>query len=209
MLKNQFREVKFQFEALFRHVQIFPRIILASKSPRRHQILRESGFDIEIVELDVNEDFPAELHREQVALYLAEKKSSFYNSPIQNGVLVCADTIVCLENETINKPIDREDAFRMLKKLSGKMHEVFTGVSIKNETKSHSFYERSEVWFHELSDEEIYYYIDNYQPYDKAGSYGVQDWMGYIGVKKINGCFYNVMGFPVAKFYRELQNFLK
>lgn len=183
-------------------------MLLASKSPRRHQLLRDSGFDFTYVDIDAEESFPDDLKREEVSRYLALKKAEHFTDSIGHNVLVTADTIVCLDYEVINKPDDAEHAFEMLQKLNGKMHEVFTGVCLKNDDKSYVFHQRSEVFFHRLSDEEIRFYIEKYKPFDKAGSYGVQDWMGYVGVEKINGCFYNVMGFPVAKFYRELRDFI-
>lgn len=157
----------------------------------------------------MNEDFPPELKKEEVCCYLAEKKAVHYTGTIGDNVLVTADTIVCIDDEVINKPADEEHAFAMLSRLSGRMHEVFTGVCLRNDNRMRVFFERTEVWFHPLSGEEIWHYIRTFHPFDKAGSYGVQDWMGYVGVEKINGCFYNVMGFPVAKFYRELMTFSK
>lgn len=186
----------------------FPEILLASKSPRRHQLLRDSGFQFTYVDIDAEESFPEHMQKNEVCEYLAAHKASHFNGVIGDKVLVTADTIVVLKNEVINKPENENHAFEMLRKLSGNMHEVFSGVCIKNDSKMEVFSERSEVYFHSLTDEEIWYYIKNYQPFDKAGSYGVQDWMGYVGVKKINGCFYNVMGFPVSTFYRQLQSFL-
>lgn len=141
-------------------------------------------------------------------MYLAKHKAAHYLEKTGPNVLVTADTIVCIDDEIINKPADADEAFGMLKKLNGRMHEVFTGVCIKTDENEHVFYQKTEVYFHTLTDEELYFYIEKYQPFDKAGAYGVQDWMGYIGVRKINGCFYNVMGFPMAAFYRELQQFL-
>lgn len=188
---------------------VFPHLLLASKSPRRHQLLRDSGFQFEYAEIDADEDFGDHLSRHEVCEFLAAHKASHFSQPLGDKVLVTADTIVVLGEEVINKPGDESHAFEMLRKLSGRMHEVFTGVCIKNDEKQLVFSERTEVWFHELSDEEIWHYIRTCKPFDKAGSYGVQDWMGYVGVKKINGCFYNVMGFPVARFYRELQQFLR
>jgi septum formation protein len=193
----------------FRMMFLFPELLLASKSPRRHQLLKDSGFHFQYVDIEADESFPAHLKKNEVCEYLAAHKASHFLQEISDRVLVTADTIVVLENEVINKPGDADHAYEMLRKLSGKMHEVFTGVCIKNDTHETIFSERSEVYFHELSDEEIWYYIENYKPFDKAGAYGVQDWMGYVGVKKINGCFYNVMGFPIARFHRELQSFLK
>lgn len=189
-------------------MQKLPSIILASKSPRRHQLLRESGFEFVIAEIEVDEDFPSDLKKQEVAEYLANKKAMHYTQTIHPSVLVCADTIVCIEDQILNKPADREEAFSMLRFLSGKTHEVYTGVCLKNENRIHTFSEKSEVTFYALTDHEIWHYIDHYAPFDKAGSYGVQDWMGYCGVKKINGCFYNVMGFPVSRFYHELLEFI-
>ena len=186
----------------------FPHILLASKSPRRHQLLKDAGFNFTYADIHAEESFPVNLNRFEVACFLAEKKAAHFDKAIGQSVLVTADTIVCLGKEVINKPVDEKDAFHMLRKLSGQMHEVYTGVCLKNDVKTTVFYERTEVYFHELTDEEILHYIANFKPFDKAGAYGVQDWMGYVGVKKVNGCFYNVMGFPVARFYRELQNFL-
>ena len=186
----------------------FPELLLASKSPRRHQLLGDSGFRFTYVEIDAEEDFADHLVKQEVCEYLAAHKAAHFKGEIGNKVLVTADTIVVLNNEIINKPVDFEHAFEMLKKLSGKMHEVYTGVCLKNDLKQLVFSERTEVYFHPLTDDEIKFYIDNYKPYDKAGAYGVQDWMGYVGVEKVNGCFYNVMGFPVARFYRELQKFI-
>lgn len=186
----------------------FPTILLASKSPRRHQILKEAGFAFEYVDIEADEEFPDYLKPHEVCEYLAAHKANHFSGPYDGKILVTADTIVCLDEEVINKPADAEDAARMLRKLSGRMHEVFTGVCIRTADKNHVFHQRSEVHFHQLSDREIAYYISNFKPFDKAGAYGVQDWMGYLGVEKINGCFYNVMGFPAARFYRELQAFL-
>ncbi len=183
-------------------------VILASKSPRRQMLFREVGFPLEIVEIDVDESFPDTLHREEVALYLARRKADAFTGDFSGNVLVTADTIVCLEDEVINKPASETEAFEMLSKLSGKIHTVFTGVSMRNEQKSFTFFERSDVYFKELRPEEIEYYIRHYRPLDKAGAYGVQEWIGYIGVEKISGCFYNIMGFPMPRFCSELAEFI-
>jgi septum formation protein len=185
----------------------FPPFILASKSPRRQYLLKESGFQFNILTKDVDESFPAELQREQVALYLASKKSDAFE--LEAGdILVTADTIVCLGEEVINKPEDEAGAYVMLRQLSGRMHDVFTGVSIRTRERKHSFYEQTSVFFRHLEEDEIDYYVRTHQPFDKAGAYGVQEWLGYIAVYRIEGCFYNVMGFPLAKFYQELKWFL-
>lgn len=186
----------------------FPTLLLASKSPRRHQIFREAGLHFEVVNIEAEEDFPDYLQREQVCEFLASHKAAHFTEPLQEKILVTADTIVCLGNRVINKPATKEEATEMLASLSGRTHEVFTGVCICNDERQQVFHERSEVEFYTLTDREIEYYIDHFKPFDKAGAYGVQDWMGYMGVKRINGCFYNVMGFPMSRFYRELQRFV-
>jgi septum formation protein len=184
-------------------------IILATKSPRRQQLLQLLGINFAIQTKDVDESFSIDLKREQVALYLAQKKAEAFEDiiTIPKNIVITADTIVVFGDEIINKPTDRNDAIRILQKLSGNMHEVFTGVCISSSEKSELFFERSEVYFKKLSLEEIEYYIDNFKPYDKAGAYGIQDWFGLTAIEKINGCFYNVMGLPTKKLYEHLQNF--
>ncbi len=186
----------------------FPKILLASKSPRRQEILTNSGFEFELVSIDAEENYPSELKNNKVCEYLASHKAAHYQLPIENNILVTADTIVCIDNLVLNKPENEVHAFEMLRILSGKKHTVYTGVCIKNDEKQHVFSDATEVEFYPLTDEEIKLYIQNCQPFDKAGSYGIQDWMGYLGVKGINGCYFNVMGFPAARFYRELQQFI-
>lgn len=185
--------------------QISKHIILASKSPRRQNLLKELGFDFEIRTKEVEEVYPSGLKREQVALYLSELKAdTFKDELLPDELIITSDTIVCLGEEIIGKPTDRQDAIKMLQKLSGKRHEVITAVTLLSKEKKRSFYEISEVYFKELTLPEIEYYIDNYQPYDKAGSYGIQEWIGYIAIEKINGSYFNVMGLPVKKLYEEL-----
>lgn len=181
-------------------------IVLASKSPRRQQLLTEIGIKFRVVNhLDMDEVYPSVLKREEIPLYLAKAKASFYESYLeQNTLLITADTIVWLENEVIGKPVDAEDAVRMLTRLSGNMHEVFSGVCLKTVSGEKTFFASSKVYFRKISDEEIRYYVDNYKPFDKAGAYGVQEWIGYVGVEKIEGSYYNVMGLPVQKLYCEL-----
>ena len=185
----------------------FPSLLLASKSPRRHQLLRDAGFNFQYVDIEADESYPHHLAPEEICTFLAKHKSLHHHSPIQEKILVTADTIVYINNRVLNKPANAQDATEMLQRLSNQTHTVFTGVCLRNDHHTHTFYDKTEVTFHPLSAEEIQYYIENFAPYDKAGSYGVQDWMGYIGVKGIQGCFYNVMGFPIAKFYRELLAF--
>ncbi|MDX9695001.1 MAG: Maf-like protein [Bacteroidales bacterium] len=186
------------------------KIILASQSPRRQQLLKEIGVDFTVVKQSFgDENFPKGLVREQIALYLAEYKSTCFSDKIaDNEIIITADTIVWLNNEVINKPTDYNDAVKMLQKLSGNCHQVFTGVCISSNKKKKLFYAESEVYFRKLTDEEINYYVQNYKPYDKAGAYGIQEWIGYIGIEKINGSFYNVMGLPVQKLYLELNKFI-
>jgi septum formation protein len=186
------------------------RIILASQSPRRQHLLKEVGIDFVLVKKSFgDENFPEGLVREEVALYLAEYKASHFNDEIkEDEIIITADTIVWLNNEVINKPIDFNDAVLMLEKLSGNCHQVYTGVCLSSKKKKSVFYAASDVFFRKLTREEIVYYINTYKPYDKAGAYGIQEWIGYIGIEKINGSFYNVMGLPIQKLYLELNKFI-
>lgn len=183
-------------------------IILASKSPRRQNLLKELGFDFEIKTKEIEEIYPPELKRENVAVYLSELKAkAFVDDLNENDLVLTSDTIVCLGSEIIGKPSGRDDAINMLGKLSGNRHEVVTAVTLLSKEKQHTFYEETEVYFKKLTSAEIEYYIDNYQPFDKAGSYGIQEWIGYIGIEKIIGSYFNVMGLPVKKVYDELLKF--
>jgi len=181
---------------------------LASKSPRRQSLLKELGIDFKIITKEVEEVYPPSLKREEVAVFLSElKASAFIDDIIENDLVITSDTIVCFRDEIIGKPTDREDALKMLAKLSGNKHEVITAVTLLSKQKKHTFYELTEVYFKPLTTAEIEYYIDNYQPYDKAGSYGIQEWIGYIGIEKINGSYFNVMGLPVKRVNEELLKF--
>ncbi|MCK9219429.1 MAG: Maf family nucleotide pyrophosphatase [Bacteroidales bacterium] len=184
-------------------------IILASQSPRRQYLLKELGIDFEIRPSHVVEDFPEGLLPEKVALFLAElKANSFDLSRMdEKQIIITADTIVELNQEILGKPANYTEAVKMLQKLSDKTHHVITAVCLQSKTKRKSFYVRSSVTFKALSMEEIDYYIDNFQPFDKAGGYGVQEWIGYIGISKIEGSFFNVMGLPVKELYEELLKF--
>lgn len=184
-------------------------IILASNSPRRKELLAELGIDYEVRTLpDIDESYPAHLQGGDIPLYISKEKADAYKPMLQPGeLIITADTIVWLNGEVLGKPHDREDAISMLHKLSGNTHEVFTGVTLTTTEKQHSFYAETKVSFAQLSDEEIVYYVDKYQPFDKAGSYGVQEWIGFIGVERIEGSYFNVMGLPVQRLYRELKNF--
>ncbi|TSA29358.1 MAG: septum formation protein Maf [Bacteroidetes bacterium] len=181
-------------------------IVLASRSPRRQYLLKELGLDFEIISTDVNEEYPDTLSPSEIAIFLAEKKAENFDTARMHEkmIIVAADTVVSLEGEILGKPRDHEEATTMLKKLSGKQHAVITGVCIKSKTKKTCFEVTSKVCFKELCDEEIDYYINNFRPYDKAGGYGIQEWIGYIGISRIEGSFFNVMGLPVKEVYEEL-----
>jgi septum formation protein len=180
--------------------------ILASQSPRRKQLLAWADIEFDIIVSAAAEDYPAEMDVRDVPVHIAQKKAIAVQEkiklefPIHQGKwIIAADTIVVLENEIIGKPIDRADAIHILQKLSGKTHRVITGVYIVNDLESRYFSETTLVHFHPLTLSKIEYYVDQYQPYDKAGAYGIQDWIGVIGIRGIEGDFYNVMGLPVSK----------
>lgn len=184
-------------------------IVLASGSPRRQQLLRELGVPYHVILKPTEESYPDNLQREEIALYLAEQKANVFDfSELPcNTLLITADTIVCLDDKVLGKPQDFQEAEGMLQQLSGQKHTVITGVSLKTKDKQHSFYATTEVFFRKLNIDEIRYYIEKYQPYDKAGSYGVQEWIGYTAIERIEGSFYNVMGLPMQRLYVELVNF--
>lgn len=185
------------------------KIILASNSPRRQELLRLMGIEFQIRVKPVDECFPDDLTPDEVALYLCEKKAmAFDRSELKMGeLLITADTIVCLENEIMNKPEDRSHAIEMLQKLSGKKHQVITGVALRSLEKMTSFTVSTDVVFKELFDDEISFYVDNYKPFDKAGAYGIQEWIGFVGIERIDGSYFNVVGLPTARLYRELNDF--
>ncbi len=183
------------------------RIILASNSPRRKELLSGLDLNYEVRILpDIDESYPSDLQKEEIPVYIAKQKADAYKSFQQdNELLITADTIVWLEGKVYGKPTDETDAKNMLKELSGKTHEVLTGVCISDKQKEKSFCAVSKVKFAVLEEEEIDYYIEKYKPFDKAGSYGVQEWIGYIGVESLEGSFYNVMGLPVRMLYKALK----
>lgn len=183
------------------------KVILASKSPRRHFLLGELGIDFDIVENhDVAEDYPPNMTPEEIPVYLAKKKATEFSGTLgSDTILITADTIVWCDGRVLNKPEDREDAVRILKRLSGNKHTVYTGVCILSGNKEVSFFAKTDVYFASLTDKEIDHYLKEYKPYDKAGAYGIQEWIGYIGIEKIDGSYFNVMGLPVQKLYRELK----
>jgi septum formation protein len=179
-------------------------LILASSSPRRQYLMKEAGFTFTVEKPDVEETFPPEMPVDQVAKYLASKKAEFFRPTMQEEVIVTADTVVILNNKILNKPLDRNEAIQMLSSLSGKTHLVMTGVSILSKEKEESFDDTTEVSFNKLSKEEIEFYVDTYKPYDKAGAYGAQDWIGMVAIEKITGSYFNVMGLPIHKVYKHL-----
>lgn len=184
-------------------------IILASKSPRRHHLLKELGLKFSIhSNSNTNETYPDDLIKEEIVIYLAKQKANHFVKKLsKNDILITADTIVILKNKVLNKPKDKSDAFAMLKSMSGNKHVVYTGVCIKSLGKTATFYAKTDVYFKELTNEEIDYYIEKFKPYDKAGAYGIQEWIGYIAIERIDGSYFNVMGLPVQKLYDELSNF--
>ncbi|MFI5149602.1 MAG: Maf-like protein [Bacteroidia bacterium] len=182
--------------------------ILASKSPRRQHLLKELGLEFEVRTRDTDESFPPHLKAEEVPLFLAEKKANVLKGELRSDeLLIAADTIVWIQNQVLNKPDDHADAVRMLKLLSGNMHQVFTGVCLASQTKAITFFAETKVYFKVLSDAEIEHYIQAFKPFDKAGAYGAQDWIGLVGVKRIEGTYFNVMGLPMFELYRELERF--
>ena len=184
-------------------------LILASQSPRRQYLLKELGLHFEIRTTNIPELYPANLTPEQVAVFLAELKADSFDAARLDpkAVIISADTIVSVENEILGKPGNYKEAVSMLLKLSGRKHEVITAVCLKTKNKRKTFSVTSAVYFKDLTMEEIDYYIENFQPFDKAGGYGIQEWIGYIGISKIEGSYFNIMGLPVKEFYEELLKF--
>ena len=185
------------------------RLILASNSPRRKELLAGLGLDYEVRTLpDVDESYPESLQGGDIPLYISRMKADAYKPMLQSDeLMITADTIVWMDGMVLGKPRNKLCAIEMLRQLSGGVHYVYTGVSITTQTRQESFYVATEVRFANLTDEEIEYYVDTYQPMDKAGAYGVQEWIGYIGVVNIQGSYFNVMGLPVQRLYTELKKF--
>lgn len=186
------------------------KLTLASNSPRRQELLRGLAIDFTVKTIaDIDESYPNDLRGEEISVYIAKNKAKAYRNVIaENEILITADTVVHLGEEVLGKPKDRLQAIEMLKKLSGKQHQVTTGVCIATQKGERTFSSTTEVSFAALTEQEIIYYVDHYQPMDKAGAYGIQEWIGFIGVEEIKGSFYNVMGLPIQKIYRELLSFL-
>lgn len=186
------------------------RIILGSNSPRRRELLAglDLSFDVHVIP-GLQENYPDSLQPQEIPVFLSKQKAEAYLPTLEDQVLlITADTIVWNETEVIGKPKDREDAIRMLRSLSGHEHQVVTGVCLTTTKKQETFSVVSSVRFASLTDEEIIYYVDKYKPFDKAGAYGIQEWIGYVGVESIFGSFYNVMGLPVQRLYQELKRFV-
>ncbi|WP_339711531.1 Maf family nucleotide pyrophosphatase [Cyclobacterium amurskyense] len=182
------------------------KIILSSNSPRRQQLLRDLGLEFEVKTMDTDESYPENLDSEEVATYLAEKKAgTFLPSLKKDEVLITADTVVIANNTILNKPLNENEAFKMLELINGKSHLVTTGVCIADMDKKFTFCDKTEVSFSKLSQEEIAYYISQFKPFDKAGAYGIQEWIGLVGIDCIKGSYYNVMGLPVNKVYQTLK----
>ncbi|MGC8865496.1 MAG: Maf family nucleotide pyrophosphatase [Bacteroidales bacterium] len=185
------------------------RVILASRSPRRHDLLKGLNIPFEVRLKETPEDYPEGLPGQKIALMLAQRKNyAFAEAELpENYLLITADTIVWLDNQVLNKPADAADAVSMLQTLSGKSHKVYTGVFIRSKQKETGFCAESTVYFRHLNDEEINYYVTHFQPFDKAGAYGVQEWIGYVGIERIEGSYFNVMGLPTQLLYQHLRMF--
>lgn len=185
------------------------KLILGSKSPRRHELLKGLDLNFEIRVKDVDETFPDSLMESEIPEYLALKKAEAFKAELQNGeVVITSDTVVWLGDAVFNKPQSREEAIEMIATLSGRSHTVITGVCILSLEKQVVFHDSTKVTFGQIARTEIEWYIDKYKPFDKAGAYGIQEWIGYMGIERIEGSFYNVMGFPTRMFYVELRKFL-
>ena len=184
------------------------RLVLASNSPRRKELLRGLGIDFEVRLIrDIDESFPATLPVNDVAVHISKAKASAYlDTMAENEVVLTADTVVVCDGQILGKPQDAEDARRMLGLLSGKSHEVITGVTLSTRQWQRSFAVTTVVWFKELTADEISFYVDSYRPFDKAGAYGIQEWIGYVGVQRIEGSYFNVMGLPVQRIYEALKD---
>lgn len=186
------------------------KVILASQSPRRKQLLEWANINFDIIVKSTDESYPENLDPEEVAIHIAKQKniavsnSSEFKAYANDTPVIAADTIVVCDNTIIGKPKDRDDAIKILNTLSGKKHQVITGVVIRKGDKEISFADTTEVWFHSLSNEQITFYVDQYKPYDKAGAYAIQEWIGVVGIQRISGDFYNVMGLPVSRVVKVL-----
>jgi len=184
-------------------------IILASRSPRRRYLLEQLGLSFTVMSAEMEENIPEGLDPVKAAIYLAEEKASHFSVLLKDtkNIIITADTLVVIDGQILGKPNTPKEGLHMLQILSGQMHEVITGICLRDSQKSRSFTASTHVWFKSLSDAEIVYYLENYKPFDKAGAYGIQEWIGYIGITRIEGSYFNVMGLPVQRLYEELMNF--
>jgi septum formation protein len=184
-------------------------LVLASESPRRRALLADLGLKFETTSADIDESFSESLLREEIPMFLAKQKAEVIKSRLKpKDILITADTIVWINNKAVNKPEDRADAFKMISALSDNVHSVYTGVQITTLEKELCFFAETKVFFSKLEASEINYYLDTYQPYDKAGAYGIQEWIGYVGIERIEGSYFNVMGLPVHQVYKHLKHLL-
>lgn len=181
------------------------KILLASQSPRRKELLSSLGFDFEVVTIDCEEILPSDVEIKDAAAYLSQLKADAFKNLQENEILITADTIVTIDHHILGKPKDEPDAKKMLQMLSGKTHQVYTGITIKTTTKTFTQTDVADVEFDDIRDEEIDFYIKNYKPFDKAGSYGIQEWMGMAKIKNMNGSFYTIMGLPTHLVYKILK----
>jgi|SRR5690606_16570143 len=190
------------------HEKVQPyNIILASNSPRRKQFLTDLGLRFSVKPVNINEKYPYLLKDKDIALYIAHEKAKAFNDLNKNDLLITCDTIVWIDDIALGKPENKEQAIAMLTKLSGKTHQVISAVCLKSTFKEDLFFDVTDVTFNNLNSKDINYYIDTYQPFDKAGSYGIQEWIGLIGIEKISGSYTNVVGMPMEKLYQHLKNF--
>lgn len=186
------------------------KILLASRSPRRQQLLSELGLRFDVVVRDWNENYPSDLKGPEIALFVSEGKADIFKNEINdNEIVITADTIVWCNERVLDKPSGRSEAIQIIREISGNSHEVITGVCLLSKFDKKSFYTSTKVTFEMLSDEEIEFYVDNYQPFDKAGAYGIQEWIGIAACSRIEGSYFNVMGLPVQQVYHELQEFIR
>lgn len=186
------------------------RIILASQSPRRGQLLMEMGLKFEVIVKEYSETYPQNLKGDEIARFVSHSKAmTFSNDIAENEIIITADTIVWCNNKVLGKPVDFNDAVCFLREISGNTHEVITGVTLLSSYKAVTFSESTMVTFENLTDEDISYYVENFKPYDKAGAYGIQEWIGIIACSRIEGSYFNVVGLPVQRLYNELRNFIK
>lgn len=181
------------------------KLLLASQSPRRKELLSSLGFEFEVVKIDCEEILPEHIKIEEAAAYLSELKADAFRSLTNDEVLLTADTVVAIDNQVLGKPKDEADAFNMLRSLSGKIHQVYTGITIKTADKTFTETDVADVTLDDISDDEINYYIQKYKPFDKAGSYGIQEWLGMAKISKMTGSFYTIMGLPTHLVYKILK----